>query len=179
MNLQIEAVKSIFSGLDEYKQYDLLTDLMRISKIDSIVRIDSITKLNGVPLGNHNEEKLWREKFEEFIMPFLVKFLRIIDKEYMNNCFEVFKILAKKSIGSKYYSQDTTGDKNLYAYCKREYPDYDLFYNDIEKQMCFMNDIFINADIELIDIGFYIDEISLYINFTDFLVLLCNDVEKA
>ena len=71
MNLQKESIKSIFSTFSEDEQCSLIKDLMRISKIDSIVRINGFTRLNGEYIGKHTEEELWKESFEEYIFPFV------------------------------------------------------------------------------------------------------------
>lgn len=179
MNLQKESIKSIFSTFSEDEQCSLIRDLMRISKIDSIVRINSFIRLNGKYIGKYTEEDLWKERFEEYIFPFLATFLIVIDREYINNCFDIFKILANKSIGSKFYSQEYIRDKHLYAYCRGNKNNLELFNNEIEKKLCFINGIFDNTDIELTDIGIYIDNLNIFIKFTDFLVLISNDIEKA
>ena len=181
MNLQISGIKTVFSGLSNEEQTSLLCDLMKISKIDSLIGVNRRTitcnEIEINPPKNETEDerkyRQYEERFYDFVMPFLSKTLLIISEEEMKSSFALWERLKKKSVGVDRDSQAIIGDKFLCAITQGN----DLYANNQQKRSDFEFGI-LSSDIiklELILITADFDsEYKIFIYFTDLLMLCLN-----
>lgn len=191
--LEILSLKRIFKGLSAEQQEILVQDLMEMAGIDSVCRLHSVVTIEVVDMTAPDNEtpeakelRLYRNRFELFIMPFLTSFLRIIHKSYMDECFEIYQILANKSIGGRWHSQVDTGDKFVWALtCHQRNWDHENFLNEDQKRTTFEIEILDPSKVDLnffritADFPDFPFTYRISIDFTNLLVLLKNSPERA
>lgn len=176
MSLQTIAIKTVFNGLDNDQQIDLIRDLMDSAKIDSIVHNNRPVSISGIYM---NVEPDYRSNFIQYISPFLCSFLIVIEQKYIDQCFEIYKILEECSIGSRLYSNIIDGDRYLYAKDVNK-EGGELFISAEEKHNIFTYGNFNQTDIELLELLCFIyDGVWISTDLTDLFVLLSNDENHA
>ncbi len=188
--LEIQALRRIFTGLSSEQKEALVRDLMGEAGIDSICRLNRVIIIGDIDITappNETPEakdlRLYRERFEAFVMPFLSSFLCVINKSYMDECFEIYQILAERSVGGRFRSQADPGDKFIWALTKnRSASDHENFRNDMDKRKEFeeaiLNPSKVHLNVFQLTADFP-DENRMTIKFVDLLVLLKNSREKA
>jgi len=184
MKLQIDTIKRVFSALEEDEKVVLIRDLMKEAKIDSVIHNNRPTCFSGLYLP---APPTYRDNFIKFISPFLCSFLIVVEDQYIDQCFEIYKILQERSVGSQYESQCEMGDQFLYTEIENlnninwlSIDQTEFFKNEASKNQIFTERIFNNADIELVQIiCFRFDNIQINIKLTDLFVLLSNNYDHA
>jgi hypothetical protein len=178
------SIKRAFNTFTYDEKVALIRDLMVEAEIDSIVHnnrttIDVSERYSASHLN-------YRDNFVTYVTPFLCRFLNVIEEKYIDQCFEVYKILQARSIGSKYESgsQNDRADQSLYAQLL-DGPDNifikTVFKNEAEKNRIFTSRIFNNTDINRIELicFTYCDIARINMLLTDLFVLLHNNYDHA
>lgn len=192
-SLQIRTIKTVFSGLNNDEQSILIEDLMKIAKIDSVINVNHPTIFAGIevpaPIETPEEKELrvHKKNFTKWMMPFFCKFLKIVDDDYLNQCFEIYLLLEKRSVGGRYIGTEEARHCHIYA-CSDNYEgDHreEHFMSSEDKKSMFRGnmideDIFTDVDPELLEvIRICSNRYIARITFTELTVVLANDPEKA
>lgn len=121
-------IKNLFAEFDETEQLKLLRELMRVARIDSIIQNkkllqDADNHELGIPQNetpDQKEEREYRRRFINGIYLFLPSFLTVIKDDYIDACFELYKLIVKGSKGIDCISStgNEEGDdiSGIYAY---------------------------------------------------------------
>lgn len=155
--LQEIALKTLFGTYDHDKQISIIRDLMDIAKIDSIIRNHQPVMICGVDMTAPKDEtpeqltiRTYRNQSDEWIYQFLHRSFIVVEKDYLNSCFELFQQIVKLSKGAAHI--ELRGDERctgLYACDQMEYgSSYDhendrhdwcqsIFTSDIENCVIF------------------------------------------
>lgn len=190
--LQIATIKTVFSSLNNDEQAILIEDLMKMAKIDSMINVNDPTIFAGIEIPapiettEEKELRLYRKNFTKWLMPFFCKFLKIIDSEYLQQCFEIYLLLEEKSLSSQRIGLEESRDCFLTACLAYNGSRYN-FHSDEEKRKMFrgsdnqiVDQIFGEVDPELMNIFRILSEdYTVSTTFTDLIVLLHNDCKRA
>ena len=183
-------IKQVFGNLDGDQQIVLVQELMEVAKIDSIIGVKRRIMIAGTditaPKNETPEEKrlrTYKQNFEDFVRPFLSTVFRVVRQDYLDICFAIYEILARNSVGGRYYGQEEDGDKHLYAVDRDHKED---FKNEREQEICFEETMFSGLiDIKRIRLFAVFpppegpDDVVLSISFADLLMIAFNDASKA
>lgn len=101
------AVKALFVGYDHDKQVSMIRDLMHVARIDSIIRNNHPARIADTEIAAPRDEtpeqlaiREYRNDFDEWIYQFLNGFLIVIEKDYLDACFELFQLIVSLSKGN-------------------------------------------------------------------------------
>lgn len=113
--LQEKSIKAIFNSFDYGRQVTLIEDLMRLAKVDSIIRIDQPSYVCGTEVNTPKNEtetakknRLYRQSFDAWLYPALIKWSIVVKKSFVDECFELFQFIRVKAKGSA-YARGATG----------------------------------------------------------------------
>jgi hypothetical protein len=119
-NLQESTIKSIFSDFDHDDQVNLICELMKIARVDSVIQQDRIIKVAGAEVGAAKDEteeakryRHYRQEFDGWLYDFLPRFIIVVEKDYLDRCFKFFELVLSKAIG---FCNSPDG----YAFCVRD-----------------------------------------------------------
>lgn len=136
-SLQIIGVKNAFGSLNDNEKRNLLNDLLKLASYE-YVRSDE-----GPP------KDTYRHNFIQYIMPYLIKHYVVATTEYIETCFEIWKLLEKESLGDAAGGTCENDDWFLMAVNLNEsYGCSDLFYDEINRKSVFQTEIFRETSIE-------------------------------
>lgn len=169
-SLQIKAIKTTFSGLNNDEKISLIRDLMKEAKIHSIIYNDRPVNIEGHILNPPVDQH--KHNFKIWLQPFLSSFLIVVTEEYIDKCFEIYEILHRYSAGDAHGSRDDIGDWFLTAQQGDD---------SIRKQRekVFTVDIFARAKTGLVQIFRTYGDIGCNIALEDLFVLAYNNIDNA
>lgn len=104
--LEIVAMKAIFATYDHQKQVDIIRDFMDVARVDSIIRNNHPVMICGVDMTAPKDEtpeqleiRTYRNDFDAWVYQFLHGFCVVVEKDYLDNCFELFQMIVRLSRG--------------------------------------------------------------------------------
>lgn len=180
-SLQSETIKSIFRNFDHNKQINLICELMEVAKLDSIIQHDRPMRIAGVEMNSpknetadEKQQRLYREKFDDWLYEFIPQFLVIVEKSYLDRCFYFFDLITIKAKGLCGCPNDGFG------YCARDDINRLTPFNPEQPRIVLAADIFDADDIDDSHICSRVKStdndhyIKWRISFHDFFVLIYN-----
>jgi hypothetical protein len=101
-NLKIDAVRTVFGGLEHEDQVSLIRDFMDLAKVDSIIRNNRPVFLNATEINPpENEtpdakaERLYRDAFDAWLYKTCLESLIVVEKPYLDECFELYTMIEQ------------------------------------------------------------------------------------
>lgn len=91
-SLKVLGIKNAFEHLTYLEQVLLLKDLMKTTKLNSIIYPER-------PMFEDPSDPDYRDSFILYCMAFWSVHIIVITEEYVDNCFDIWKLLEKESVG--------------------------------------------------------------------------------
>lgn len=171
-SLQIKAIKTTFSGLNNDEKISLIRDLMKEARIHSIIYNDRPVNIAGhilnPPVNQH------KHNFKIWLQPFLSSSLIVVTEEYIDKCFEIYEILHRYSAAGECCG--SCCDNNDWFLSSQS----DSIFRDLnEREKVFTVDIFAEAKTGLVQIFRTYGDIGCNINLEVLFVLAYNNIDHA
>lgn len=170
--LKIDAIKTVFAGLEHEDQVSLILDLMGFAKIDSITRNDRPVHINMVeinsPKGETSEgrdKRLYRNEFDAWLYDTCLRDLIVVEKSYLDECFALYTMIfettycgmmkegQKLTVWSNDQRLDLSKDKSQikavfrYGMFEKEADDVEMITYAFGRQLHIsLNSLFFNLD---------------------------------
>ncbi len=107
--LQEKSIKVIFNHFENNRQLSLIRDLMSLAGVDSIIRNNQPVHLGDMEINapkyetaEAKQKRLYRQLFDAWLYPTLINFLVVIEKSFVDECFQLFEIIRAKAKGTMY-----------------------------------------------------------------------------
>lgn len=139
-NLQMTAIRRTFDQLDKDQQEFLLRDLMRQAGVYLISR--------GVI-----SQDVYKWRFVEFFRSSWLKTTYTLKDDYIDECFKIWKMFERKSIGDAFGSLAEMGDWSLTTCPGTDDTVVHDFVNDELRHDVFQRVIFAEAHVNFIQLG--------------------------